>query len=38
MRLEIRTEEVDFVVSRGPEPKKHGDGRQKRRTGVPASC
>ncbi len=29
MRLEIRTEGVDFVVSRTPEPKNDGDGRQK---------
>jgi len=29
MRLEIRTEGVEFVVSRTPEPKNDGDGRQK---------
>jgi hypothetical protein len=29
MRLEIRTEGVDFVVSRAPEPKSDGEGRQK---------
>ncbi len=29
MRLEIKTEGVEFVVSRGPEPKSDGDGRQK---------
>jgi hypothetical protein len=35
MRLEIRTEGVEFVVSRAPEPKNEQDGRQKadRRTG-----
>jgi uncharacterized Zn finger protein len=35
MRLEIRTERVEFVVSREPEPKNDEDGRQKadRRTG-----
>ncbi len=35
MRLEIRTEGVDFVVSREPEPKNDEDGRHKadRRTG-----
>lgn len=29
MKLEIRTEGVDFVVSRAPQPKKDADGRQK---------
>jgi hypothetical protein len=29
MRLEIKTEGVDFVVSRLPVPKSDGDGRQK---------
>jgi hypothetical protein len=29
VRLEIRTEGVDFVASRAPEPKNDGDGRQK---------
>ena len=29
MRLEIKTEGVDFVVSRVPEPKSDGEGRQK---------
>ena len=29
MRLEIRTDGVDFVVSRGPQAKNDGDGRQK---------
>lgn len=29
MKLEIRTEGVDFVVSRVPQPKKDNDGRQK---------
>jgi hypothetical protein len=29
MRLEIKTEGVEFVVSRTPEPKNDGDGRQK---------
>jgi hypothetical protein len=29
MRLEIRADGVDFLVSRAPEPKKDGDGRQK---------
>jgi hypothetical protein len=35
MRLEIRTEGVEFVVSRAPEPKNDEKGRQKadRRTG-----
>jgi hypothetical protein len=35
MRLEIRTEGVEFVVSRAPEPKNDEGGRQKadRRTG-----
>jgi hypothetical protein len=28
MRLEIKTEGVDFVVSRVPEPKSDGEGRQ----------
>lgn len=29
MQLEIRTEGVDFVVSRAPQPKNDNDGRQK---------
>jgi hypothetical protein len=29
MQLEIRTEGVDFVVSRAPLPKNDNDGRQK---------
>jgi hypothetical protein len=29
MQLEIRTEGVDFVVSRAPQPKNNNDGRQK---------
>ena len=29
MRLEIRTEGVEFVVSRAPQPKNDGEGRQK---------
>lgn len=29
MRLQIRTEGVDFIVTRVPEPKQDGDGRQK---------
>jgi hypothetical protein len=29
MRLEIKTQGVDFVVSRAPEPKNDGEGRQK---------
>ena len=29
MRLEIRTERVRFLVSKGPEPRSDGDGRQK---------
>ena len=29
MQLEIKTEGVDFVVSRGPQPKNDNDGRQK---------
>jgi hypothetical protein len=37
MQLEIRTEGVDFVVSRAPQPKNDNDGRQKtdRETGAP---
>ena len=37
MQLEIRTEGVDFVVSRAPQPKNDNDGRQKtdRDTGEP---
>ncbi len=37
MQLEIRTEGVDFVVSRPPQPKNDNDGRQKadRETGAP---
>ena len=37
MQLEIRTEGVDFVVSRAPQPKNDNDGRQKtdRETGTP---
>ena len=37
MQLEIRTEGVDFVVFRGPQPKNDNDGRQKtdRETGAP---
>lgn len=36
MQLEIKTEGVDFVVSRGPQPKNDNDGRQKsdRETGA----
>jgi len=29
MQLEIKTEGVDFVVSRVPQPKNDNDGRQK---------
>jgi len=29
MRLEIKTQGVDFVVSKAPEPKNDGEGRQK---------
>jgi hypothetical protein len=37
MQLEIKTEGVDFVVSRPPAPKNDNDGRQKadRDTGAP---
>ena len=37
MQLEIKTEGVDFVVSRAPLPKNDNDGRQKtdRETGAP---
>ncbi|PZS23734.1 MAG: hypothetical protein DLM61_23590 [Pseudonocardiales bacterium] len=37
MQLEIKTEGVDFVVSRAPAPKNDNDGRQKadRETGAP---
>src|SRR5262245_34198405 len=37
MRLEIKTEGVDFVVSRAPQPKNDNGGRQKtdRETGAP---
>ncbi|MDQ3764578.1 MAG: hypothetical protein M3460_24395 [Actinomycetota bacterium] len=37
MQLEIRTEGVEFVVSRAPQPKNDNDGRQKsdRDTGAP---
>jgi hypothetical protein len=37
MQLEIKTEGVDFVVSRAPQPKNDSDGRQKtdRETGTP---
>jgi hypothetical protein len=37
MQLEIKTEGVDFVVSRPPAPKNDNDGRQKadRETGAP---
>lgn len=37
MQLEIKTEDVDFVVSRAPQPKNDNDGRQKtdRETGAP---
>jgi hypothetical protein len=37
MQLEIKTEGVDFVVSRTPAPKNDNDGRQKtdRETGAP---
>ncbi|MGH3766392.1 MAG: hypothetical protein ACRDTX_14790 [Pseudonocardiaceae bacterium] len=37
MQLEIKTEGVDFVVSRAPLPKNDNDGRQKsdRDTGAP---
>ncbi|MGH3925081.1 MAG: hypothetical protein ACRDTT_19835 [Pseudonocardiaceae bacterium] len=37
MQLEIKTEGVDFVVSRAPTPKNDNDGRQKtdRETGAP---
>jgi hypothetical protein len=37
MQLEIKTEGVDFVVSRVPQPKNDNDGRQKsdRETGAP---
>jgi hypothetical protein len=36
MQLEIRTEGVEFVVSRAPQPKNDNDGRQKtdRETGA----
>jgi hypothetical protein len=36
MQLEIKTEGVDFVVSRAPQPKNDNDGRQKtdRETGA----
>jgi hypothetical protein len=29
MRLEIKTERMQFLVTRAPEPKSDGDGRQK---------
>jgi hypothetical protein len=37
MQLEIKTEGVEFVVSRAPKPKNDNDGRQKadRETGAP---
>lgn len=37
MQLEIKTEGVDFVVSRAPQPKNDAEGRQKadRETGTP---
>jgi hypothetical protein len=37
MQLEIRTEGMEFVVSRAPQPKNDNDGRQKsdRETGAP---
>ena len=37
MQLEIKTEGVEFVVSRAPQPKNDNDGRQKadRDTGTP---
>lgn len=37
MQLELKTEGVDFVVSRAPQPKNDNDGRQKtdRDTGAP---
>ena len=37
MQLEIKTEGVEFVVSRAPQPKNDNDGRQKadRDTGAP---
>jgi hypothetical protein len=37
MQLEIKTEGVDFVVSRAPQPKNDNDGRQRtdRETGAP---
>jgi hypothetical protein len=37
MQLEIKTEVVEFVVSRAPQPKNDNDGRQKadRETGAP---
>jgi hypothetical protein len=37
MQLEIRTEGIEFVVSRAPQPKHDNDGRQKsdRETGAP---
>ncbi len=37
MQLEIKTQGVDFVVSRAPQPKNDNDGRQKtdRDTGAP---
>lgn len=37
MQLEIKTEGVEFVVSRAPQPKNDNDGRQKadRETGAP---
>jgi hypothetical protein len=37
MQLEIKTQGVDFVVSRAPAPKNDNDGRQKadRETGAP---
>jgi hypothetical protein len=34
MQLEIKTEGVDFVVSRAPQPKNDNDGQQ-RQTGTP---
>jgi hypothetical protein len=38
MQLEIKTEGVEFVVSRAPQPKNDNDGRQKtdRETGAPS--
>jgi hypothetical protein len=37
LQLEIKTEGVEFVVSRAPQPKNDNDGRQKadRDTGAP---